>query len=57
MNSETCGFIGAVAFAIFCLLDALAYHKAKWPQRTKGVFHMFPGSGFVALYRFGRDKQ
>lgn len=47
---------------VFCLLvsmaicaDAVCYIEAKWPERMSVWY--WPGSGFVALYRYGRGER
>jgi hypothetical protein len=41
---------------IFMVADLIAYHNAKYPQRANSWIYKLPGGGFVALYKFGRDR-
>lgn len=51
-------FIVTVLLCAIALADTWAYCKAAHPERTSSRWYLFPlGGGWLALWRFGRDKQ
>ena len=40
---------------LFIALDLVAYSSASWPERNNWKYKI-PGGGFIALWKFGRDK-
>ena len=46
----------ALLFYLFCLIDAEFYGYAKYPERSFNPFYRFPGGGFIAYFKYGKDK-
>lgn len=50
-----CGGFVASGFVVFALIDAELYIRAKYPDRTR--IGNWPGSGFVAYFKFGPGEK
>jgi hypothetical protein len=45
-----------IAWVVFCIADVVAYCFAAYPERARTFWYKLPGGGFVALYKFGRER-
>lgn len=46
----------SILWAVFMIADVFAYVETKYTERASDWRYKLPGGGFVALYKFGRDR-
>jgi hypothetical protein len=49
-------WIFVAVYFVFCVLDAVFYGLAKYPERCKHGRTLLPGGGFYAFFKYGRNR-